>query len=128
MAEVSDTQQERHSDRLPVRIEAIAVVVNTRDNVAVVKTLVPPGILVKLSDGRIVEIRTQVPPGHRFALVDIPKDSYVLQYGQPIGTSMGVRAGEAVSHENMKDDVPIVRGLPDDLFNPDWVEDWRHTR
>lgn len=101
-----------------VPIASIAVVINTRDNVAVAKRPIAPGTQVQLPDGRVVEIRSRVMPGHRFALVDIPKDSYILQYGQPIGASLGVCKGEGVSRENLKDDVPIVRELPHDLHNP----------
>jgi altronate hydrolase len=101
-----------------VPIEAIAVVINTRDNVAVAKRPIALGTQVQLPDGRIVEIKDCITPGHRFALVEIPRDSYILQYGQPIGTSLGVRMGEGVSREKMKDDVPVVRDLPDDLLNP----------
>src|SRR5205085_3968649 len=59
-----------------------------------------------------------VPPGHRFATRDIPSNDFVLQYGQPIGTSLGIREGERISHDNMSNDVPIVRALPEDLHTP----------
>ena len=40
------------------------------------------------------------------------------QYGQPIGTSLGIAAGKWISHENMSNDVPVVRDLPEDLYTP----------
>jgi len=42
----------------------------------------------------------------------------VLQYGQPIGTSLGIAAGAWITHENMSDEVPVVRDLPADLHTP----------
>jgi altronate hydrolase len=41
-----------------------------------------------------------------------------LQYGQPIGTSLGIKQGDRISHRNMTNDIPIVRDLPDDLWTP----------
>jgi altronate hydrolase len=56
-----------------------------------------------------------VRPGHRFATRPIPAGEFVIQYGQPIGTSLGIERGDAINHENMTDDVPVVRDLPADL-------------
>src|SRR6185503_12625443 len=60
-----------------------------------------------------------VPPGHRFATKDIAAGQFVLQFGQPIGTSLGIQQGEQITHDNMTDDVPIVRDLPDNLHTPE---------
>ncbi|HYP54648.1 MAG TPA: altronate dehydratase family protein [Pyrinomonadaceae bacterium] len=95
-----------------------AIIVDSRDNVAVVKEPTAPGLEVALPSGRRLTVRGTVAPGHRFATRDIPAGEFVLQYGQPIGTSLGVRAGEPVSHDNMSDDVPVVRELPEDLSTP----------
>ena len=38
----------------------------------------------------------------------IPAGEFVRQYGQPIGTSLGIAIGEWITHENMTDDVPVV--------------------
>ena len=71
-----------------------------------------------LASGRRIRLRSTVPPGHRFATRDIPAGDFVLQYGQPIGTSLGIREGEMISHDNMTNDVPVVRDLPEDLQTP----------
>jgi arabinonate dehydratase len=104
------------------QIHEYAVVVHPDDAVAVVKKPVSTGLCVQLADGAVVEITTDITPGHRFAIRDIPQGSYVLQYGQPIGTSLGIRRGEAVTHANMDDKVPIVRDVPEGLSNsaPDY--------
>jgi len=104
--------------RQPTPIQDYAIVVDPRDNVAVVKQATAPGLVVALADGREVRVKDDVPPGHRFATRDIAAGDFVRQYGQPIGTSRGIREGEMISHDNMTNDVPIVRDLPDDLLTP----------
>jgi altronate dehydratase len=92
--------------------------VSPADNVAVVKHALGAGDRVELSDGRELEIRGPVTPGHRFATRAIPAGAFVLQYGQPIGTSKGIGAGDPISHANMSNEVPLVRELPANLANP----------
>src|SRR5690242_17814133 len=94
-------------------IQAYAIIVDPQDNVAVVKQQTEPGLTVMLPGGREVRVQAAVPPGHRFATRDIPPGEFVLQYGQPIGTSLGITAGEQITHANMSNDVPVVRDLPD---------------
>jgi hypothetical protein len=69
-------------------ISDYAIIVDGNDNVAVVKTETSPHLKVILRDGRMVQLRDAVPPGHRFATRDIPEGQFVLQFGQPIGTSL----------------------------------------
>jgi altronate hydrolase len=101
-----------------VPISDVAIVVNPSDNVAVVKGATEPGMAVQLSDNEIVVLKAEVPPGHRFAIRDIPEGEFVRQYNQPIGTSLGIGEGEWISHANMTDDVPVVRDLPEDISTP----------
>jgi altronate hydrolase len=100
-------------------ISDYAIIVNPADNVAVVKDETHAGLVVALPSGETVELASAVPPGHRFATHDIPAGEFVRQYGQPIGTSLGIASGDWVTHENMSDDVPVVRNLPDDLHTPE---------
>ena len=95
-----------------------AIIVDARDNVAVVKTETRENLRLALPDGKVVETKSAVPPGHRFATRAIPAGEFVCQYGQPIGTSLGIIAGEWITLENMSNDVPIVRDLPEDLHLP----------
>src|SRR5215510_15580972 len=95
-----------------------AIVVDPKDNVAVVKKETTAGLELLLPDGRAIEIRGVIPPGHRFATTDIRAGELVLQFGQPIGTSLGIQQGEQITHDNMSDEVPIVRNLPDNLHTP----------
>src|SRR6266581_4199644 len=95
-----------------------AIIVDPRDNVAMVKKETTIGLELSLPEGREVKVNSAVPPGHRFATRTIPNGQFVLQYGQPIGTSLGIECGGAITHENMSDDVPMIRDLPEDLRTP----------
>ena len=99
-------------------ISDYAIIVNPQDNVAVVKNETAAGLAVLLPDQKILTLKEAVPPGHRFATRDIPAGDFVRQYGQPIGTSLGIEKGEWITHDNMSNDVPIVRDLPEDIYNP----------
>src|SRR2546426_12226145 len=99
-------------------ISEYAVIVSPKDNLAVVKDSISSGTRLKLPDGRLVRITDSIEPGHRFATRTIPVGEFVLQYGQPIGTSLGIECGDAITHENMCDDVPVIRDLPEDLHTP----------
>jgi len=99
-------------------ISEYAIIVDPRDNLAVVKQATVPGLEITLPTGRVILVTATVPPGHRFATRDIPEGEFVLQYGQPIGTSLGIKEGDYISHDNMSNDVPVVRDLPEDLHTP----------
>lgn len=99
-------------------LAAVAVLVSPGDNVAVVKSTLTPGDLVELGGGETITINGQVTPGHRFATRAVPAGELVLQYGSPIGTSQGIAVGDPVTHDNMSNEVPVVREVPEDLANP----------
>src|SRR4029453_804045 len=94
------------------------IVVDPKDNVAVVKKATASGLEIVLADDSIMQVRNGVPPGHRFSIRDIPARQFVIQFGQPIGTSLGIWQGEQITHDNMSDEVPIVRDLPEHLHTP----------
>ncbi len=99
-------------------ISEYAIIVDANDNVAVVKKATLADLEVALPNGQLVTVRGAVPPGHRFATRDIPNGEFVRQFGQPIGTSLGIRSGEQITHANMSNDVPIIRDLPESLHTP----------
>ena len=107
-----------------VLLNECAIVVDAADNVAVVKREIAKDTRVMLSGGQTVRVSGTVTVGNRFALRPIPAGDFVRQYGQPIGTSMGIDEGAPVSHSNMSDDVPVVRSLPENLQTPppDYVD------
>lgn len=100
-----------------VPISDHAIIVNENDNVAVVKNETTDGLALMLPDGTPLILPVAVPPGHRFATRSIAKGEFVRQYGQPIGTSLGIEKGEWITHDNMTDDVPVVRDMSEDLHN-----------
>jgi len=104
-------------------ISEFAIIVDPKDNVAVVKTATSAGLELVLPNESVIEILGQIPPGHRFATSDIAAGEFVLQFGQPIGTSLGIKQGEQITHDNMTDEVPIVRELPENLHtaSPDYL-------
>lgn len=95
-----------------------AIIVDPNDNVAVVKADTSAGLILSAPEIGTIVLKQAVPPGHRFATRDIAAGDHVRQYGQPIGTSLGIAKGDWVTHDNMSDDVPIVREMPDDLETP----------
>src|SRR6185369_17185097 len=99
-------------------IGELALIVSPQDNVAVVKTAIQRGTSIELPDGRVVRITEAIEPGNRFSIRQISAGQFVLQYGQPIGTSLGIQEGAPVSHLNMSDEVPVVRDLPEHLQTP----------
>ena len=107
-----------HDHAAATSIGEVAVIVSTADNVAVVKTAVDAGLALERPDGQIVTLTGAVTPGHRFATRPIPEGEFVLQYGQPIGTSRGIAEGDPITVRNMSNDVPVVRDLPADLHTP----------
>src|SRR5437016_8923812 len=106
-----------------------AIIVNPRDNVAIVKRETTPRLELVLPKGREMRVNSVVAPGHRFATRTIPVGEFVLQYGQPIGTSLGIECGQPITHENMSDDVPVIRDLPEDLHTPapDYVPEYERA-
>jgi altronate hydrolase len=106
------------SVQTPSLLSEFAIIVDPNDNVAVVKKATTPGLELLLPDESSIEVRATVPPGHRFATKDIRAGEFVLQFGQPIGTSLGIHQGEQITHDNMSDEVPIVRDLPENLHTP----------
>lgn len=101
-----------------VPIREYAIIVDPRDNLAVIKKEVPAGLSVRLPDDRIVHVQEAIPSGHRFAIRPVPPGELVLQFGQPIGTSLGIAEGGWVSCANMSNDIPIVRGISEGLCTP----------
>jgi altronate dehydratase len=96
-----------------------AVIVDPgHDNVAVVKRGVEAGLVVAVPGGRFVTVGAAVAAGHRFATRAIPEGAFVVQYGQPIGTSRGIAEGEPITVRNMSNEVPVVRDLPAGLTTP----------
>jgi altronate hydrolase len=94
-----------------VPLTDLGVVVSPRDNVAVAKRALEKGLVTESPRGERLVLSGPVTPGNRFALRAIPAGELVLQYGEPIGTSRGIAAGEPVTKENMGNEVPVIRDV-----------------
>ena len=99
-------------------ISEYAIIIGPDDNVAVVKKETFTGLEVLMPNGSVVKLQHVVPAGHRFATRDIPAGDFVTQFGQPIGTSLGITRGEQITPDNMSNDVPLIRELPESLHTP----------
>ena len=83
-------------------INSCAIVVNDADNVAVVKTPIAAGTLIEMNDGRSIVVSGDIATGNRFATKPIPAGELVLQYGQPVGTSLGLGLGSHLAHQYVR--------------------------
>ena len=87
------------------------IVVDNRDNVATAITDIMKGEAVEV-DGRRITIVDDIRYGHKFALQTIPKDEYVVKYGERIGrATAAIHAGSHVHVHNVEDIVDEVRKL-----------------
>jgi altronate hydrolase len=105
-----------------------AIQIDPTDNVAVIKFGIEKNSRISLPAGGALELNGNPKAGHRFATQIIPAGDFVIQYGQPIGTSLGIEAGQVVTPANMNNDVPIIREIPEglsmpapDYFSPDAI-------
>ena len=86
----------------------LALKVDDKDNVATIfAEQITDGTCVEVRDKRgnseIIPVIGDVPYGHKIALVDIPKGSAIMKYGESIGAaSRGIRKGEYVHVHNME--------------------------
>ncbi len=82
-----------------------AIVINDKDNVATAIVPLTPGASIPLmAQGRNEKIKllSSIPMGHKFALVDIPKGTDVIKYGEAIGqTTASIAKGEHVHVHNV---------------------------
>jgi altronate dehydratase small subunit len=82
-----------------------AVVIHGKDNVAIALEPLRPGLIVSVEVGSRVEkiqILSDIPMGHKFALIDMDKGEAVIKYGEPIGQSTAkISRGEHVHVHNV---------------------------
>jgi altronate dehydratase small subunit len=65
-----------------------AIAINEKDNVATALTSLVKGtrISVELQDRtEIIQLLSDIPLGHKFALLDMEEGDPVIKYGEPIG-------------------------------------------
>ena len=86
-------------------MKARAIVLNAKDNVATVLAELKAGDLISIeANGRIQKIRllSDIPVGHKLALMDLEPGAQVIKYGEAIGRSTApIRCGEHVHVHNV---------------------------
>lgn len=84
-------------------MERNAIMVNPRDNVAVVIAEVKAGGKITGLAGQDLTARADIPRNHKVAVVKIPRDAPVIKYGEAIGrAAVEIEAGEWVHTHNLK--------------------------
>jgi altronate dehydratase len=85
--------------------KAQVIVINEKDNVATALEPLNAGTNVSAEvHGRLEDIRllSDIPMGHKFALLDIEEGEAVIKYGEPIGQSTEkITKGEHVHVHNV---------------------------
>ena len=78
------------------------VIINSADNVAVAIGLISKGESF-VAGGQEIYVKTDIAPGHKIAVSDIPAGSEVIKYGYPIGrATKAIAAGEVIHSHNLK--------------------------
>lgn len=82
-----------------------AIIIHEKDTVAVALEALPAGteVSVGVGDGELrIRLMSEIPLGHKFALVDMEKGMPVIKYGEPIGLSTApIVRGEHVHAHNL---------------------------
>ena len=85
-----------------------AILLNAIDDVATALTPLPEGEEVEAVLGdrsETVQLRQDVPFGHKYALRDIAEGEEILKYGLPIGRALAaIQCGEWVHVHNCRSD------------------------
>ena len=88
--------------------------INPRDNVAVCLESAEKGEKITLGELEI-EVREEIPVGHKMALIQIPEGANVIKYGEPIGHALClIKAGYHIHSQNLKTN---LSGTLDYKFN-----------
>ncbi len=86
---------------LEIPLSQVAIRLREGDDVAVAKKRIAAGTTLFL-DNAPIRLRSQTPPGHKFALRKISEGSPVLKYGQIIGYALSnIEPGDWVHTENL---------------------------
>ncbi|MBN1248518.1 MAG: UxaA family hydrolase [Anaerolineae bacterium] len=89
------------------KLRDVAVLVDAgTDHVAVAKQQIPAGTTVYREGHGALTVKTDTPPGQRFAIRAVPAGDWVLQYGQPFARSKGLAPGDPINDETVDSDVP----------------------
>ncbi|HEV2109367.1 MAG TPA: altronate dehydratase family protein [Thermomicrobiales bacterium] len=92
-------QMSRSKD--PVPLDQVAVLLHPEDEVAIAKQPLLPRTTLTTANGE-VKVTAMIPPGHKFALRDVPEGEPVHRYGQIIGfATQPIAVGNHVHSHNL---------------------------
>lgn len=90
--------------------------INANDNVYIALKDIKKG--EKVLD---IEIKQDIPPGHKIALTSIDKNEDVIKYGYPIGhATAGIKVGEHIHTHNLKTN---LKGILEYEYKPNLIEE-----
>ncbi|WP_173917222.1 UxaA family hydrolase [Halobacillus sp. Marseille-Q1614] len=93
--------------------------INDKDNVVIALKELKKGTSIHL-EGQNLELKSDIPRGHKIALADMEEGSDILKYGFPIGhTKTAVQAGDWVHTHNTKTNLD---GVQDYHYEPKFVD------
>ena len=86
----------------PIDLVEAAVLLHERDDVAIARLPLGPGIVLRLPEGHLIKTQQRIHAGHKLALRDLAQDQPVIRYGSIIGfASQPIAAGSHVHTHNL---------------------------
>lgn len=80
----------------------MAIVINSKDNVAVALRDIKGDSYVRLSNGKKIYVKQSIPFGHKFAVKKIDKGEPIIKYGETIGVATSaIEEGKHVHVHNI---------------------------
>ncbi len=81
---------------------AEVILSHPKDNVATAKSPIDAGAVLTFPEGKSLEVKEEIPFGHKIALQKIPKGGAVIKYGERIGRAIReIKPGELVHIHNV---------------------------
>lgn len=87
------------------------ILIHPDDNIAVAGMGLEKGTQLAVGEKHFI-LRENVETGFRIAITDIPSGQPIIQYGEPLGLSIGVQSGQAITPERVEHIEPQYM-LPD---------------
>lgn len=86
----------------PIDLQEAAVLLQAGDDVAIARLPLSRGLVLRLPDGRLLEVGQRIQAGHKLALREIAQGQPVLRYGSIIGfATQTIAAGSHVHTHNL---------------------------
>ena len=96
-------------------LKKIAIVMSEKDNIAIAKKNIKKGTTLKYLNDTI-KTSDFIPQGHRFALKNIKTGEAVRQYGYIFGISKGIKKGQTIGRENIREYMINYEKAIDEIF------------